>query len=231
MADTHEEQLLSELLGDIAREDAQLDAAHLETSVLASASFGVRERTPRSRAWTLLPVAAAVLAAFAMTVMVRLYPDATVRLKPDSTTDATTTGATTDATTTDDTVRRKPATPRATERAPDKNEVRSVRLQPDGHEGKQPDRTQSAIDARASEPSTVTSSIEFVPLMPITEHELTGSFQIVRVQMPSASLGALRSPLTGPNELVEADVLLGEDGRARAIRVNANESIYPWRPR
>jgi hypothetical protein len=77
----------------------------------------------------------------------------------------------------------------------------------------------------------MTSSIEFAPLMPITEHELTGSFQIVRVQMPSASLGALRSPLTEPNEIVEADVLLGEDGRARAIRVNANQSIYPWRPR
>ena len=67
--------------------------------------------------------------------------------------------------------------------------------------------------------------------MPITEQELTGSFQIVRVQMRSASLGALRPPLAPPNEIVEADVLLGEDGRARAIRVNTNGSIYPWRSR
>ena len=67
--------------------------------------------------------------------------------------------------------------------------------------------------------------------MPITEQELTGSFQIVRVQMPSASLGALRSPLEHSNDMVEADVLLGEDGRARAIRLNTNGSIYPWRSR
>ena len=67
--------------------------------------------------------------------------------------------------------------------------------------------------------------------MPMTEQELTGSFQIVRVQMPRASLGALRSPLEHPNELVEADVLLGEDGMARAIRLSTSGSIQPWRPR
>jgi len=67
--------------------------------------------------------------------------------------------------------------------------------------------------------------------MPITAQELTGSFQIVRVQMPRASLGALRSPLEQPNELVEADVLLGEDGMARAIRVSTGSSLYPWRSR
>jgi hypothetical protein len=67
--------------------------------------------------------------------------------------------------------------------------------------------------------------------MPITEEELTGSFQIVRVQMPRSALGALRSPLEQPNELVEADVLLGEDGMARAIRVSTSGSVYPWRSR
>jgi hypothetical protein len=71
----------------------------------------------------------------------------------------------------------------------------------------------------------------FVPLMPMTEQELRGSFQLVRVQMPRASLGALRSPLDHPNELVEADVLMGEDGMARAIRVSTSRSIYPWRSR
>jgi hypothetical protein len=65
----------------------------------------------------------------------------------------------------------------------------------------------------------------------MTEQELAGPFQIVRVQMPGASLGSLRSPLVLPNEMIEADVLLGEDGRARAIRVNTSGSIYPWRPR
>jgi hypothetical protein len=65
----------------------------------------------------------------------------------------------------------------------------------------------------------------------MTEQERAGPFQLVRVQLPNASLGALRSPLVLPNEMVEADVLLGEDGRARAIRVNTSGSIYPWRPR
>lgn len=67
--------------------------------------------------------------------------------------------------------------------------------------------------------------------MPMTEQELTGSFQLVRVQMPRASLGTLRSPLEHPDELVEADVLLGADGMARAIRVSRSGSIYPWRSR
>jgi hypothetical protein len=80
--------------------------------------------------------------------------------------------------------------------------------------------------------SPITQSLdEFVPLMPMTERELTGPFQLVRVKMPRASLGALRSPLEPPNELVEADVLLGEDGMARAIRVSKSGSVYPWRSR
>jgi hypothetical protein len=49
--------------------------------------------------------------------------------------------------------------------------------------------------------------------------------------MPRSALGALRSPLEQPNELVEADVLLGEDGMARAIRVSTSGSVYPWRSR
>ena len=73
--------------------------------------------------------------------------------------------------------------------------------------------------------------MEFVPLVPMSERELTGAFQIVRVQMPRASLGALTSPFEHPSEFVEADVLLGEDGMARAIRVSTNESGYPWRSR
>lgn len=71
--------------------------------------------------------------------------------------------------------------------------------------------------------------MEFMPLVPFSEHELAGSFQIVRVQMPRASLGALTSPFEHPSEFVEADVLLGEDGMARAIRVSTNGSGYPWR--
>ena len=73
--------------------------------------------------------------------------------------------------------------------------------------------------------------MEFIPLMPLTEQELGGSFHLVRVQLPGASLGRLRPPLQPPNEMVEADVLLGEDGMARAIRISTNGSVYPWRSR
>ena len=84
---------------------------------------------------------------------------------------------------------------------------------------------------RPTRPTNPTLADEFVPLMPMTERDLAGPFQLVRVQMPRASLGALRSPLEYPNELVEADVLLGEDGMARAIRVSTSGSVYPWRSR
>jgi hypothetical protein len=79
--------------------------------------------------------------------------------------------------------------------------------------------------------TSVAREVDFVPLMPIAEHELTGPFQIVRVQMPRSSLGASMSPIEHPSDLIQADVLLGQDGMARAIRVSTDESIYPWRSR
>ena len=74
-------------------------------------------------------------------------------------------------------------------------------------------------------------SAPFMPLRPLSEHELSGPFQVVRVQVSLASLGGLTSPLQHPGELVDADVLLGEDGVARAIRIAVDESNYPWRSR
>jgi len=75
-------------------------------------------------------------------------------------------------------------------------------------------------------------NVHFVPLVPIAAGELSGSFQIVRVQMPRAALGALAGSVEAgrADDPVEADLLLGEDGMARAIRVSANGSV-PWRSR
>jgi hypothetical protein len=56
--------------------------------------------------------------------------------------------------------------------------------------------------------------VRFVPLVPMTAAELSGPFSIARVQIGRT----------------EADVLLGEDGMARAIRLSANESAS-WRSR
>jgi hypothetical protein len=88
----------------------------------------------------------------------------------------------------------------------------------------------AATRSSAGHSSIAETAIEFVPLVPLADRDLTGSFQIVRVQMPRASLVALTSPFEHP-EVIEADVLLGEDGMARAIRVSASESLYPWRSR
>ncbi len=61
----------------------------------------------------------------------------------------------------------------------------------------------------------------FVRLLPVTEQELTG-IRLARVRMrgqAAQTLGFdLRIPAPGADGFVEADVLLGEDGLARAIR-------------
>lgn len=215
MADTHQEQLLSDLLRDVARDDERLEAPHLEVRILASASLPERARSARSRAWVMWPVAAA--AVFAVAVTFRPKPDTTNRAVQDSTEVAV--------------AESSPAPVRKQLEAARKQPVRSVRLQPERSRQSDPDLRAQAPERATVESPVAHSQIEFVPLLPMTEQELAGPFQIVRVQMPGASLGSLRSPLVLPNEMIEADVLLGEDGRARAIRVNTSGSIYPWRPR
>jgi len=231
MADTHEEQLLNSLLRDVGNEDAGLDAAHLEARVLESASIRSKAGAHRPRMWIALPVAAAILFALATTI----------RPKPDAGEPERSTRAAADATEAEiaeppaPTVRRESRTDGAAGRRTPREAVASSVVQP---VGESPAAESPVAETTVASPPPVQSTsadapIEFVPLMPITEQELTGSFQIVRVQMPSASLGPLRSPLDQPNDIVEADVLLGEDGRARAIRVNSNTSgsMYPWRPK
>jgi len=226
MADTHEEQLLSELLSTIARDDERLEAAHLELRVMATLDA---TPAPRFRASTThVIIAAAVMMAVlvpGIAWVVRDVPtavsEAQVEPRQQTTVDTPTATAkpSADAQPTSPPALSRPAAPVKT--APPARAVLS-----------DPPASQSAIAQSAITQSPIPQSPDvFVPLMPMTEQELAGSFQLVRVQMPRASLGALRSPLDSPNELVEADVLLGEDGMARAIRVSASGSIYPWRSR
>jgi hypothetical protein len=210
MADTHEEQLLSDLLGRIAREDARLDARHLESRVMD----GVDSRTtvrlkPDTTYWA---VAAAAL--FAVLLPATLWLNSVPRV---------------------DTVGPKTDTTEVT--IPDKSEV-PVKVQALRSDPPRPAVAPRATAGKRTVPTNLTNPTnpsytpeEFVPLMPLSERELAGPFQIVRVQMPRASLGNLLSPLEHPNEVIEADVLLGEDGMARAIRVSASGSVYPWRSR
>lgn len=209
MADTNEEQLLTELLGDVARADAHLSASHLEARVVQAAALQ-RGGLSRPNAMYVVIAAAAVFvvllpAAFWMNTQVPA-PAATSRVAtPD-----------------------QPIAPAAAPVAPAQPPPALPRRAiPPSQRTAQLPVAQSAI---AHSP-VAQSRDEFVPLMPMSEQELSGPFQLVRVQMPRASLGALRLPLEHPNELVEADVLLGEDGMARAIRVSTSGSINPWRLR
>jgi hypothetical protein len=217
MADSHEEQLLNDLLRGIAHDDAHLAAPQLESRVLAAVESAEVVRRGPVTAYRV--IAAAALAAVLVPAVYRTQPtpsgepvgrnaDAAEVTIPDKSEKPPI-------------VVREPASPpaaRVTRALP----VRQT--QPNPFESS---IAQSSIDQSLMAPSPD----EFLPLIPITAQELTGSFQIVRVQMPRASLGALRSPLEQPNELVEADVLLGEDGMARAIRLSTSGSVYPWRSR
>ena len=206
MPDSHEEQLLSDLLSAIAREDARLDAAHLEARVIAAAEA----KTPVTDSKGLYVKAAAI-------VMAVLVPGVMwmTREGPVQTTE----------------VNIEAAEPAAVETP--------VNVEPPTRPSAQVRRarTHATLPTPTTPPThstpiaPVLSADDFVPLLPLTEQELTGSFQLVRVQMPRASLGTLRSPLERPDELVEADVLLGADGMARAIRVSTSGSVYPWRTR
>lgn len=203
MADTNEAQLLSDLLSDIAREDACLDAPHLEARVLSACARPMPPSSgaTRLRYWTIAAVIA--LAAFVPQLVTRDVPKHTTEMQVEP-------------------IEQSIAeTPRMVAESP--VPTRRTRLARPGPP------TRPTIPTQPTIPDF--SPDEFLPLMPMTEQELTGPFQLVRVQMPRASLGTLRSPLEHPNELVEADVLLGEDGMARAIRVSTSGSVYPWRSR
>jgi hypothetical protein len=92
--------------------------------------------------------------------------------------------------------------------------------------------TSRSIIAHRRRPRAHREVVEFVPLVPMTGAELSGSFQIVRVQMPRAALGewAGSLALTQADDPIQADLLLGEDGLARAIRVSS-DGTSPWRSR
>ena len=219
MADTHEEQLLSHWLRDIARQDERLRADHLEVQVMSA----VRPNpdTTAYRLVRLMPdttyymkAAAIVISVVFPAVLWMRYAPAEETVRRATNTPSVVVPETIQEPAVDARAHNKPVQTRPTPR------MRTAR------------RTAPANPAHLTNPTNPTPpSDEFVPLMPMTAQELTGSFQIVRVQMPRASLGALRSPLDHPNELVEADVLLGEDGMAPAIRVSASGSVYPWRSR
>jgi hypothetical protein len=63
--------------------------------------------------------------------------------------------------------------------------------------------------------------VSFVPLSPDARQDLLGSFQVARVLLPRETLADLGVVLDANRvgEPIQADVVFGEDGLARAIRL------------
>jgi hypothetical protein len=63
--------------------------------------------------------------------------------------------------------------------------------------------------------------VSFMPLSPDARQDLTGSFQVARVLLPREALADLGVVLDANRmgEPIQADVVFGEDGLARAIRL------------
>lgn len=234
MADTNQDRLLTELLRDISAADAYADAAGLEPRVLAawdeSAGRPEMVRTVRLKPATTYETSTygafthgrsryvKVVCGVAAAVALAVWLPGSKEPEPVTHTEI-----------------RVPSVEPGLELPARHLEPRQrPAVGPTAHATRPEPRTfppARTTDTTYAESSAAETPMDFIPLMPMTGHELSGSFQIVRVQMPRASLGALASPLEHPDEVVEADVLLGEDGMARAIRVSANQSGYPWRSR
>jgi hypothetical protein len=204
MSDANEERLLSSLLREVAEADASMKVrGDLEEQVLSQfeRSRAVAATWSTTRVTLAFAVAAAVLLIVAASTRFRSAPGA---ITPSRPADAAITGL--------------PSDPIA----------ESVK------DSKAPDpvvsRVQTSRRRQPARPNRLV--VDFVPLMPMTSDELSGSFQIVRGQVPRAALGALAAAagVNRGDDPVEADVLLGEDGMARAIRVSTDGSVH-WRSR
>src|SRR5688572_6202009 len=83
MADTHEEQLLTDLLAHIAGEDACLDAPHLEARVIdavdSTSSRSIPASVSATRRYVVIASAAAVLAAVLVPSMLWFNADVPTR--------------------------------------------------------------------------------------------------------------------------------------------------------
>lgn len=83
------------------------------------------------------------------------------------------------------------------------------------YRGNRPSRPAQAADARAQEVAT-----EFIPLVHAGQYAQAEEGHLVRVEVPRSALASFGLPVNteAPGGNVKADVLMGQDGIARAIR-------------
>jgi hypothetical protein len=72
----------------------------------------------------------------------------------------------------------------------------------------------------------------FLPLMAASPLEPTESGHLIRVNLPRSTMGRFGLPISSEEfeEPVKADVLIGEDGVARAIRFVYTAEALPTNP-
>lgn len=202
MSDTNEERLLSRLLSDVAKADEDLVApAGLELRVMAG--WDARAALPPvARRWTVAdhPWVAPLGAA---TLGVAGLGAAAAALVMGVST-VMQLGVTTTTRRADPGELKPPVAVAAAQPAEMIQETVAMSPKPSARRASRPPRL----------PDAQNEIVRFVPLFPMTADELSGSFSIARVQIGQT----------------EAEVLLGEDGMARAIRVATNETA-PWRLR
>jgi hypothetical protein len=237
MSEIREERILTELLNEIAREDGHIEAPpgpprppDMEHRVMAHWKALVPQHQPQLPYWVAAALAAGLLVALALPRSERPAQEPRETPLPQ--------------------VQRiiLPPPPVVERAAPS----REAGLDPAAARRTRPADTAGltafakATAVRRSftqrrKPGTTAAVAEpqrevlnFVPLVPMVEQELTGPFQLVRVQLSRAAFADFGVPFD-VNRLadpVEADVLLGEDGVARAIRFTSDSTNgYPWRSR
>ena len=203
MTDIQHQQLLTELLNEIGRADSQFDPPQeMEERVLKywDTDGIVRatriRRKPRMRVGIVPAVAGALVAAVLLIIAVnRSSRQPTAGPAPVAQPE----------------VRAQPPvveapTPAATSPA--------VRSRPIAIVGPQ-------LEKRSQRAAKQSEIVSFVPLSPDARQELVGSFQVARVLLPREALADLGVVLDANRvgEPIQADVVFGEDGLARAIRL------------
>lgn len=196
MPDGNDERELSDLLREIAAEDRRMavPTAQLERRLTGPHPYRFRPATASTRtAWLGMAAAAIVVSAIAVAMRQPRAP------QPEQTAAGEIARET---------------LPRQAAADAEKDPAAVVTIETPA----QPNTTapRRAAARTPSEPRV----ISFTPLLPLSEQELGGSLQMVRIRFAAAA-GA---------DPVEADVLVGEDGLARAIRVSDDMNNF-WRVR
>jgi hypothetical protein len=202
MTDSEHKRRLTDLLNEIARADLEIDATRtMEERVLKRWDAGAAARAarirkkPRGRGW-LISGAGALAAAMLLLVVVNRASRWSIAVRvPVAHSDVR-------------------AQPTAVESPTAAALFPAVAPRPIAVARNTPEKGPRRVD-------TPGEILSFMPLSPDAHQDLVGSFQVARVLLPREVLADLGVVLDANRvgEPIQADVVFGEDGLARAIRL------------